>query len=174
MIEDPPVQPDVDPYRPPTSNVEVPAGARPIVRASRWRRFGTFIVDQVGIVALAFVVGMVIVLIFGQPGLDALERVPDLVFGPIVITTYYVFFEGLWARSPAKLLFGTVVVDEQGLRPRFRQIVGRTLCRFIPFEAISFFASRGWHDRIPRTYVVLTRPSEAAVRIAQVMPRELA
>ena len=161
-----PGEPDVDPYRPPATNVESAPGARPIVLASRGRRFGTFVVDQAGVFVLAFVIGIVVVLVFGESGLATLERVPDIVLGPILLLAYYLVFEGFWARTPGKLVFGTVVVSEAGLRPRFGQVVGRTLCRFIPFEPLSFFGSRAWHDRIPRTHVVLTRPPEAAIELA--------
>ena len=157
MSEPEAIDPDADPYRPPTANVEG-TGARPVVLASRWRRFGTFVLDQAGIFVLGFIVGLVALLAFGQPALAALQRMPSVVLGTIFLVTYYLFFEGLWGRSPGKLVFGTVVVNEEGMRPRFRQIVGRTLCRLIPFEAFSFFGSRGWHDRIPKTRVVLTHP----------------
>ena len=47
--------------------------------------------------------------------------------------------------------------DENGTKPRFGQVIGRTLCRFVPFEAFSFFGERGWHDKIPKTRVVMAR-----------------
>ena len=159
----------VDPYVPPASNVEPASGARPIVRAGRWRRFGTWVLDQLGIFLLAFIVSLVVILAFGPAGTVALKDLPSFLLGAVFGCCYYLLFEGVWARTPAKLILGTVVVDEQGLRPRFGQIVGRTLCRFIPFEALSFFGARGWHDRIPRTHVVLTRPPEAAVEIARTL-----
>lgn len=38
----------------------------------------------------------------------------------------------------------------------FAQALGRTFCRFIPFEVFSFLDSRprGWHDSIPKTKVI--------------------
>ncbi|MEP7184358.1 MAG: RDD family protein [Rhodanobacter sp.] len=70
---------------------------------------------------------------------------------------YYFFFEGIWARTPGKLVLGTRVVSQHGDKPAFGQVVGRTLCRFIPFDALSFFGEEGWHDSIPKTQVVLVR-----------------
>ena len=70
---------------------------------------------------------------------------------------YYIVFEGLWARTPAKFILGTVVIMEDGSKPPFGKIVVRTLCRFIPFEPFSFFGERGWHDSISDTRVVSTR-----------------
>ena len=156
---------DVDPYLPPTADVE--DAPRPIVRAGRWRRFGTLIVDHVVMFVLLFVVMFVAALTLGREAIMAVERMPSFVLGSLLSLNYYLFFEGLWARTPGKVVLGTVVVDEGGMKPRFRRIVGRTLCRFIPFEPLSFFGSRGWHDRIPRTHVVLTRPPPEAVEFAR-------
>lgn len=74
---------------------------------------------------------------------------------------YYVFFESLTGRTPGKLLTGTRVVDEQGQKPSFGQILGRSLARMLPFEPLSFFGAenRGWHDSLSKTYVVKSRKS---------------
>jgi uncharacterized RDD family membrane protein YckC len=85
------------------------------------------------------------------------EKVPNFMLGLTLMLAYYCFFEGIWARTPGKLVFGTMVVSEQGDKPVFGQVVGRTLCRFIPFEGLSFFGEAGWHDSIPKTQVVLVR-----------------
>lgn len=77
--------------------------------------------------------------------------------GLMFMLAYYCFFEGIWARTPGKLVLGTMVVSQQGDRPAFDQVIGRTLCRFIPFDALSFFGETGWHDSIPKTQVVLVR-----------------
>ena len=77
------------------------------------------------------------------------------------MTAYYCFFEGIFARSPGKWICGTRVVDLEGNRPSFLQVIGRSLARFIPFEAFSFLGSRGigWHDSLSSTRVVRTRGS---------------
>ena len=149
----------VNPFRPPQSNVELDATSAPLAMraASRGRRFGTLVVDYIGFMALAIAVGLVLGFVFGDEGLQALQRVPEMVFGAALMIAYYLFFEGLWARTPGKWVFGTVVVDENGAKPRFGQVIGRTLCRFIPFEAFSVFGERGWHDKIPKTRVVMAR-----------------
>jgi hypothetical protein len=66
--------------------------------------------------------------------------------------------EALLGITPAKLLTGTQVTDEFGNKPRFGNIVGRTLSRFIPFDALSFLFARGWHDSISDTYVLDNGP----------------
>jgi uncharacterized RDD family membrane protein YckC len=72
------------------------------------------------------------------------------------LIVYYLFFESIFSATPAKCLTNTIVVNESGERAGFMQILGRTFCRLIPFEAFTFLGSdaRGWHDSIPNTYVV--------------------
>jgi uncharacterized RDD family membrane protein YckC len=150
---------DINPYAPPASDVSRSAADRPIVPAGKGRRFGTFVVDYACFMAFSFCIGLSVVFLFGDEGLATLEKIPDLVLGVLIIALYYIFFEGLWARTPGKLVFGTVVVNERGGKPSIAQVVGRTFCRLIPFEAFSCLGERGWHDSIPKTIVVLARAS---------------
>lgn len=71
-------------------------------------------------------------------------------------TIYYLFLEGLFGRTIGKIVTGSVVVDENGLKPSFKIIFIRTVCRLIPFEALSFLSksARFWHDSFSKTYVV--------------------
>jgi uncharacterized RDD family membrane protein YckC len=66
---------------------------------------------------------------------------------------YYLIQESVWSATPAKFITGTTVRDENGEKATFRQILGRTLSRLIPFDAWSFFGWRGWHDRFSDTWV---------------------
>lgn len=148
---------ETNPYRSPLTDVSEATANRAIVLASKGRRFGTFVVDYICFIVVSFCSGVLIALTFGEAGVGAMAQIPDMVLGWIVFALYYIFFEGLWARTPGKLLFGTVVVNQSGGRPSLGQVVGRTLCRLIPFEAFSCLGERGWHDSIPKTYVVLAR-----------------
>lgn len=69
---------------------------------------------------------------------------------------YYLIFEGLFGRTMGKIITGSIVVNENGLKPSFIVICIRTLCRLIPFDALSFLgkSERIWHDSISKTYVV--------------------
>ena len=146
-----------NPYAPPLSDVSASETSRIIIPAGKGRRFGTLLVDYVMFMLLSFCIGVVIALLFGDRGVKAMQLIPDFILGLLILSAYYVFFEGIWARTPGKLVFGTVVVTETGTKPSIKQVLGRTLCRFIPFEALSFFGERGWHDSIPKTRVVLAR-----------------
>ena len=146
-----------NPYSAPEADLYSPVKPSAFVVASKGRRFGTFIVDYISYLCLSVAIGVGIALVFGQEGIDALERVPNLIVGMAIITAYYVFFEAIWGRTPGKFLMGTVVVTEHGEKPSFGQIIGRTLCRFIPFEPLSCLGERGWHDSIPKVLVVNAR-----------------
>ncbi len=145
-----------NPYRTPSSDVGGPEQRRALELAGKGRRFGTYVIDWIGFFSGSLIFGVVVGLTMGEAGVEMLTRIPDMLLGVIMIMSYYVFFEGIWARTPGKFLFGTVVVNEQGGRPSIGQVFGRSLCRLIPFEAFSFLVrDRGWHDSIPKTYVVL-------------------
>jgi uncharacterized RDD family membrane protein YckC len=122
--------------------------------ASKGRRFGTLLLDYFFYYVVVFLIGIVVGLTRGSPGMSPLQW---QVLAFVVLIAYYLFFESLWQRTPGKFLLGTVVINEQGDKPSFGQVLGRTLCRFIPFEPFSFLGREGWHDSISRTKVVMLR-----------------
>lgn len=69
---------------------------------------------------------------------------------------YYLIWESACGRTPGKFATHTVVISENGELPSFLAAFYRSLCRFIPFEFISFVIHEGvgWHDTIPHTRVV--------------------
>ena len=68
----------------------------------------------------------------------------------------YLVLESFFGRSFGKLITGTIVVNENGLKPTFQSIIIRTFCRLIPFDGLSFLGKSGriWHDSLSKTYVV--------------------
>ncbi len=76
---------------------------------------------------------------------------------------YYTFLEAMTGMTLGKMVMGTKVVTNEGGKPSFSQVMGRSACPFIPLEAFSFLIGTnsrfptGWHDRIPGTVVVSTR-----------------
>jgi uncharacterized RDD family membrane protein YckC len=151
---------DPNPYQAPVSeSLEVPV-PRHGELAGKWRRFLTFVIDTIIHSLCLMVLVVLFLLAFGDKGLAMLEGTPDLVLSLTFYLAYYLFFEGLWARTPAKFILGTVVTMEDGSRPSWGQIFKRTASRFIPFEPFSFLGESaiGWHDSISRTRVIRTRP----------------
>lgn len=72
----------------------------------------------------------------------------------IFILIYYPISEILFGSSPGKFLTESRVVNSKAESPNSSTIFLRTLCRNIPFDALSFFNKRGWHDLFSETYVV--------------------
>ena len=153
---------DENPYQSPTEvcSVEPTTEPQPVPPASEGARFVNLILDQLACCALAYGIGFALALaarVLGDESL--LHRTPNLLFGVVVILIYYVPQEALFGKTLAKFVTGTKVVSATGARPTFGQIVGRTFCRMIPFEAFSCLESNpvGWHDRLSSTRVVKNR-----------------
>jgi uncharacterized RDD family membrane protein YckC len=142
-----------NPYAPPAS--EGHSAGAPVVGAvepvSKGTRFANLLLDTVGYYIAAFVIGVV----------TALAGTPTLgqVLGVLVMFGYYLFFEALFGRTPGKMITGTRVVTVDGGTPSFKQILGRNLARYVPFEPFSFFGDDavGWHDSWSGTRVVKAR-----------------
>ena len=148
------------PYQAPESEIsENPKLTNHIEPAGLGLRFLNLIIDYVGFFLLAVAVGFIVGVLFGERALNGIDSAPDFVFGLGIVLMYYVPLEASMGRTLGKLITGTKVVNAVGGKPSFIQVVGRTLCRFIPFEAFSFFfgEGRGWHDSIPKTYVIKCR-----------------
>jgi uncharacterized RDD family membrane protein YckC len=116
--------------------------------ASMLIRFANYFIDGVA----AWIIAMVI-LILGT----FLHSIILQVLAYTFFLWYYIIFESIWQTTFGKLATKTKVVNYQGNKAGFWRIVGRTLCRLIPFDRFSYLFSSypmGWHDRISKTLVV--------------------
>jgi uncharacterized RDD family membrane protein YckC len=137
--------------------VEVAAEpAAPLIHeASKGQRFTTAFIDQV-IVRLLTVASVVALPSPEQGG----SSVVYLYVAALILMNigYFVVLEAATGKTFGKMIVGTRVIDLEGKTPALGPILIRTLCRYIPFEPISFFlADRGWHDSLSKTRVVRTR-----------------
>lgn len=118
-------------------------------------RFANLIIDRIVAVAVIFGFGM----LFGN-SIDA-SLLDNTGFGILVEVIFYLIYyflmEATTQRTIGKYLTGTIVVMEDGSRPTTGAIALRTICRLIPFEPLSFFGTRGWHDSLSKTIVVSTK-----------------
>ncbi|AOC94255.1 MULTISPECIES: RDD family protein [Flavobacterium] len=142
--------------------------------ASSGARFLNYILDLlfffIVFMMIIFFLGILIGLGFTDLGIwmDNLGDFGWNIIAIVISLTYYLVMEGLFARSIAKFITGTVVVDENGQKPDFATIFKRSLCRFIPFDALTFLGgSRGWHDSLSHTYVVNKKALEEEMRMFQ-------
>jgi len=74
----------------------------------------------------------------------------------LILPSYWILLEYFLGKTLAKFITRTSVIAKNGGKPGFWKIVGRTLCRQIPFEPFSFLGSTpvGWHDSLSGTRVV--------------------
>jgi len=144
------------------------------IMASGWQRFGNYIVDMIFIyiiIILLFIFfGLISSFFDSDEFMQWLDNMGDLEFYLIfslLVVIYFIFSETITSRSLSKYITGTIVVFEDGSKPDFGTITKRTLCRFIPFDALSFFTSdaRGWHDSISDTYVVSKKGLETKMKL---------
>lgn len=140
--------------------------------ASNGSRFLNYILDLIVFILILILIGFVLGIfigLFGMTGISVwISSIGDLGWNCIIIVisiVYYTLMEGFFGRSLGKFITGTIVVDENGERPDFGTIFKRSLCRLIPFDALSFLGSRGWHDSISDTYVVNKKALDEEVRM---------
>jgi uncharacterized RDD family membrane protein YckC len=129
-----------------------------LVLASRTQRFFTLLLDSLLRAGLVFCITVGFVLLFPDYGekLERMSKLDEWMTEIFSLMLFYCFFEGIWQRSPAKWLLGLKVVNLEGDRPGWGQIVGRSLARMVPFEPLSFFGGGpyGWHDKWSGTRVI--------------------
>jgi uncharacterized RDD family membrane protein YckC len=131
--------------------------------ASLEKRFANLILDSIFYYVFSFLIGTIlaIFMVAYSPSslsmLDSDNKITNYLVGLLVMFIYYSTSEALTGRTLGKLITRTKVVDENGLTPGINTILLRTVCRFIPFDAISFFFddNTGWHDKLSKTKVVL-------------------
>jgi predicted Zn finger-like uncharacterized protein len=128
-----------------------------IKNASQGKRLTSFLIDQAIFWVVGFVAGFASVFIIES---ELIGQIVLYAFNILFTLSYYVILEASCGRTIGKLVAGTKVVNEDGGRVTFGRVLGRSLCRFIPFEPFSFVFGgdnaypTGWHDSIPGTRVI--------------------
>ena len=140
------------------------------------RRFGNWFLDYFMFLFTVFIFWMLMAVFAAAfesdlNGLLGFEFIINLV----IYAAYYISFEFLLGRTPAKYLTGTMVVAEDYSRPSIEKIIGRTLSRMVPFEPFSFFGHdpSGWHDRWSGTTVVLAKPIRKTSTVASIQSQAM-
>lgn len=135
--------------------------------ASTGQRFLNNIIDTIAfyiLVTIVFGIGGAALFASGTINdLSTDEQVNDSLGGVLgiyffffaVFFLYYVLFEGTKGKTLGKFITKTKVVCENGEAMSFKKAFVRSLCRLVPFEAISiFFGAQMWHDKWTGTMVV--------------------
>jgi uncharacterized RDD family membrane protein YckC len=120
--------------------------------ASSGKRFANSLVDGIIVLILYFAVGVIFVI----SGHVSAQQTGLMQFSGLIIQIlYFIIMESAFGKTVGKMITGTEVVTVIGGKPSFGQIVGRSFCRLIPFDAFSYLGGNpGWHDTISGTRVV--------------------
>lgn len=136
------------------------------LRATQFQRFLNLSIDLIFIYILVLSLGTTIILVALSVNNFTLSSwienlsIMEISFCTAIVSFWYYYItEVYFSRTIAKLITHTIVVDTYGAKPSKKSIFIRTCCRFIPFEAFTFFGlvPRGWHDIFSNTYVVKKR-----------------
>ncbi|WP_300568170.1 RDD family protein [Flavobacterium sp.] len=131
--------------------------------ATQGQRFVNFTIDMIMRYVIIFGIGLIIAIIAKITDnyeivlwMTSIGQFEEYLLGFIILLIYYTTMETLLSRSIGKYITKTIVVMGDGSKPDLGTIFKRTLCRFIPFDGLSYFGGdhRGWHDSISDTYVV--------------------
>jgi uncharacterized RDD family membrane protein YckC len=148
------------------------------ILATKNERFLHFIIDLVFIYFLSsliyFLSGFVNFndkYLYFSDWIDTFGLGENFIFKSIIWFLYYGFTEAFLSRSLAKYFTKTLVVLEDGSKPRLIDILARTTLRLIPFEQYTFLNGRkpGLHDEYSKTFVVKKDKFEESINDFKVL-----
>lgn len=134
-------------------------------QAEKILRFVNFIIDYfISIIIVIVLYSLAILLYSLITGTDYVVNADKLAvinkyLDRIITAILYAFVIYLTefltkGRSLGKLITGTMVVKDDGSLPTSEDFLKRNFSRIVPFDALSFLGSRGWHDSWSDTKVV--------------------
>ncbi len=117
-------------------------------------RFVNFLIDFIVWLVISFMAIFICSLII-QTTNQAMATLISYTILIITFIAYYSIMEINFQKTIGKFVTKTKVVKMNGEKPSNADILGRTLCRLIPFDRISFlFVKNGIHDFLSKTNVV--------------------
>jgi len=129
--------------------------------ATRGQRFTNFLIDYFfKFILTVFIAILVVMVILDDSAFESLAemgRLGEIILGSITSLIYYSLFEYLTdGKSIGKYITKTRAVKNDGTPMDFATTMTRTLCRLIPFDALSYLGNKksGWHDRFSDTIVI--------------------
>ena len=131
--------------------------------ATRGQRFINCILDTlivhiilVSIATTLVIIGNIINNYDLSQWIESTTTLERLLLWVVMLFLYYFLTEAYFSRTFAKYFTKTIVVTQNGSRPKIHLILIRTLTRFIPLECLTFLWGdfRGLHDLFSDTYVV--------------------
>lgn len=112
-------------------------------------RFANFLIDLFAWLIIAFILTL---------PLNAHKEMEKLIGYLILFASYFLYYailEAKFQKTLGKMITKTIVVTYKEEKPTVKDILIRTLFRFIPFDQVSFlFTPNGFHDMLSHTKVV--------------------
>jgi ABC-type lipoprotein export system ATPase subunit len=139
------------------NGVQIEYNQAPEIRPVKWyKRAIGFFLDLIPINGIYY---LLLVILEGERNLQSVDffSLESLFLNLGAIFIYYFLVEWLSGRSLGKLITRTKIFHlHTGSRPNMKEILFRTLGRFIPFDFFSFFSTNpvGWHDATGNTVVL--------------------
>nr|MDJ0624430.1 hypothetical protein [Desulfocapsaceae bacterium] len=72
-------------YQPPDSDLIIRKTEKDYILASKWQRFFNNIIDVAGYYIFSIIIGVLLVLLFGQKGIETIDKIPAIFQGWIVV-----------------------------------------------------------------------------------------
>ncbi len=122
--------------------------------ASSILRLVNLLVDTTSFLILLYIIDLIFTILF----IGKNPFLWGLITFALFITlyfAYYIVLEVNYGKTFGKMLTKTMVVKSNGEKPTTKDIFIRTLCRFIPFDQVSYiFTKNGFHDYLSKTMVI--------------------
>jgi uncharacterized RDD family membrane protein YckC len=125
-----------------------------------------YMTDNLMITLIALIISIIIGLIFFpelEPQTNILQTEPTRsqfrLLYLCIFLIYYISFEGFLGKTPGKMVTGSFVLGNNGLKPRWWQVIFRTLLRLTGIDILSFLfgVQFGLHDVLTKTVVVSSK-----------------
>ncbi len=125
-------------------------------RIKKSTRFYNFLIDSIIFSVLALIIVPLIVRYV--PGFKVYNPKNNRILAMSLYFLYYFLFEIVFSSTPGKLITKTRIVDKLTFsKSSIFKVFIRTLCRFIPLEALTIFFDENnltWHDKISKTTLI--------------------
>lgn len=130
-------------------------------RSSKGTRLANYILDLIALAIINFIISFAAVILYYITGISFFYYYNnnglfwEFITGAVVGFIYYFLWENFSnGRTLGKYITNTQVLSIDGTKPSTQQIIYRSLCRIVPFNALSFLGENGWHDSWTETRVV--------------------
>ena len=140
--------------------------------ATTGQRFVNLIVDTILYYVLTYIIGIATAFIMMATGVSSEDLLAifgmkafNIPFATIIYLLVFIIMEGASkGRSLGKLLTRTVAVKQDFSKISWKDALNRSLCRLIPFDALSALGGNPWHDRFSKTTVIKkTTPKDGLI-----------